>query len=113
MSATRHRADVDPLVEEALAHPDTVAEDRATAERARRIDCDDRHARGPFAIDRGKSVDERRFAAARWPGDPHDLGVTGIRIERPHRLGRARLVVLNNGDEARDRPFVAQTRAAE
>jgi hypothetical protein len=44
VAATRHRANEDALVEEPLAHSDPVAEDRATAERARRIDRDDRHS---------------------------------------------------------------------
>jgi len=54
------------------------------------------YARGTFAIEPGEPIDKRRFAAAGRPGDPHDLGATGLRIERAHRLGRARFVVLDD-----------------
>src|SRR4029077_13715673 len=113
MPATRHRADEDALIEETLAHPDTVAEDRAAAERARRIDGDDRDTGRALAVDAGESIDECRLAAARRARDPDRLRPAGLWVELAHRRGRAGRVVLDDGNETRDRSLVARARASE
>src|SRR5207244_12454614 len=83
--ATRHRANEDAVVEESLAHADAVAEDRTSGERTGGIYRDDGDARRTFAVHPGKTVDQSGFATAGWPGDPDDLGASGLRVERAHR----------------------------
>src|SRR6266550_2916130 len=107
----RHRADEDPLVEEALAHPDAVAEDRATAEGTRRIDRDDGNVRRALAERGRETVHERRLPAAWRAGDADDLRSAGLRIKRSHRAGCPGLVVLDDGQQSRDGVLVASARA--
>src|SRR5205809_2950805 len=111
--ATRHRANEDTVVEELLAHADAVAEDRTAGERTGGIHRDDGDAWRTFAIHPGETVDQSGFATAGWAGDPDDLGASGLRIERAHRLGRAGCVVLDDRQKPRDRPFVTAARASE
>src|SRR5439155_26140771 len=107
VTAARHAADEKALVEETLAHPNSVAEDRAAAEGRRRVHRDDRDAVGRRAVRAGEPVHERALPTAGRTGDADDLGVTGERIERAQRVRGAGLVVLNDREKARDRAFIA------
>src|SRR5438094_1425960 len=111
--ATRHRANEDTVVEESLAHADAVAKDRTPGERTGGIHRDDGDPWRTFAIDPGETVDQSGFATARWAGHPDDLGVSGLRVERAHRLGRAGPVVLDDRQKPRARPLVTAARASE
>jgi len=77
------------------------------------LDGNDRDVRRALSVETGQPIDERRLAAARWTGDSDSLRVAGLWVELSHRLGRARLVVLNHRDEPRDRSLVARPRASE
>src|SRR5688572_15823686 len=113
MTAARHAADEKAVIEESLAHADAVAKDRAAAERRRRVDRDDRDAVGRCAVCPRETIDQRALAAAGRAGDADDLRVTGQRIQRPHGLGGTSLVVLDDGEQTRDRTFVAAPRTLE
>src|SRR4051812_31521256 len=113
VTAARHRADEDAVVEKALAYANTVAEDRAAAERARGIDGDDGDSGGPLAIQAREAIDERRLAAAGRARDPDRLSLTGLGVKLAHRLRGTGLVVLDDRDEARDRSLVPRARARE
>ena len=107
VTAARHAADEEALVEETLAHPNAVAEDRAAAEGRRRVHRDDPDTVGRRPVRAGEPVDERALATARWTGDTDDLRVTGERIQRAQRVRSAGLVVLDDGQKPRGRSFVA------
>src|SRR5512135_1140774 len=113
MSAARHAPDVDALVERALHHADAVAEERATAERRRRIDRDDGDAIARVAVRAGQPVHERALATARRTGDADDARRAGLRVQVAQDVGRTRLVVLDDGEEPRDATFVAPAGARD
>src|SRR6185436_4397395 len=95
------------------AHADTVAEDRATGERRRRVDGDDRDAVGRRAVRARELVHECALATTGRAGDTDDLRVTGQRIQRAQSLGCAGIVVLDDGQETRGRTFVTGPSALE
>ena len=69
---TGHRADVDAGVGGVLAHPDPVAEQRAAAERAGRIDGQHGHPPARRAIPADQRGGEGRFPDPGWTGEAHD-----------------------------------------
>ena len=89
-----------------LAHPDPVAEDRAAADRARRVEGE--HADRKAALEPGaeEGVDQRRLAAAGHAGDADDARPAGARGERGRRLDGAGQVVVEGAEQPRDRPPV-------
>ncbi|MPM13864.1 hypothetical protein SDC9_60224 [bioreactor metagenome] len=107
MAAGRHRPDVDVGIEGVLLHPDPVAEHRATGERGGRVDR--QHAdplpAGAQLGDQGRCA--RRLADAGRPGDPDDVTVTGVGSHQLHRLAQRGRVVLDQRDQASQRPRLA------
>src|SRR5690606_33956933 len=71
-AARREAPDEHPLVEEMRLHADAVAEDRASRERARRIDRDDADGRAACAIARDQSIRQARLSRPRRAGDADD-----------------------------------------
>ena len=110
LAARRERADEDVRMRRVRAHADAVAEDRAAADRARRVDRDhgDRVALGePGAEQR---VDQRRLAAAGNAGDADDPGAAGALAPARRGLARAGPVVVDQRQQARERAPVARDR---
>ena len=106
--ARAHGADEDALVEEVVGETDPVAEERALAERARRVDRD--HAQG--SAEPAQVPDERADQAGLphpgRAGHPHDVRAAGVRVEVADELVGERLRALDEGDRAGERAPVAR-----
>src|SRR5436190_2542137 len=81
VAARAHRADEDVGVEEVVAEPDPVAEQRAVREGARGIDGDDAHGDITFADEPDQRRDEARLPDSRRAGYPDRVRGAGLRIE--------------------------------
>src|SRR4029079_19748577 len=108
-----HAPDEHALVEEPVAHPDAVTEDRSAGERARRVDRDDRDAFEDLPVLGREPRDERALPAAGRPGHADDACLAGLWVERPEDVGAARFVVLDDREEPRDAARVAAARPGE
>jgi hypothetical protein len=81
VAARAHRADEDAGIEEVVAEPDPVAEQRALRERARRVDGDDADALLLRAHVPDERADQRRLADARRARDADRVGAPGLAVE--------------------------------
>src|SRR5919204_4057092 len=113
MTATGHAPNEETIVERALLHPDAVTEERAAAERRRRIDGDDRDTVALLAIRAREAIDERALPSARWTGDADDPRMARLRIELAEDVRGFRFVVLDDGEDSRERAFIPVARARE
>ena len=111
LAARRERADEDVLVGGVGAHADPVAEHGAAADRAGRIDGDDRDPMAFGEPGAEQRVDERRLAAAGHARDADDPGAAGAGGERGGRLGRAGRIVVDQRQQPRQRAPVTGDRA--
>src|SRR5258708_8764787 len=111
--AARHAPDEHALVEEPVAHPDAVAEDRAAGERARRVDRDDGDAVVALAVLGREARDERALAATGRTGDADDAGLARQRVQLAQHVRAAGLVVLDDREQARDAALITGARARE
>ena len=106
-AAARHRADEDPGVEEVVGEADAVAEQGAAGERARGVD----REHGDLAVGlphlRCQGADQGALPHPGRPGQPDDPGPAGPREDLANQLPAGRVVVLDQGDRARQRPLVA------
>src|SRR5207248_7576394 len=105
VTAAGHAADEHALIEEAIAHPDAIAEDRAAGERARRIHRHDRHAVVALPVLGCEPRDERALAAAGRPGDTDAARAACLGIEGAKDVGAPALIVLDDGQERREPPL--------
>src|SRR5215471_19002557 len=109
MPSRPHRADEDLRVEEVVAEPDPVAEQRAVREWARGIDRD--HADGDVALtdvsDQGR--DEARLPDAGRTGDADRVRGACLRVEVGYDAVGERIPVLDERDRACEGAPVAVT----
>src|SRR5690242_12296482 len=100
MAARPHRADEDVGIEEVVAEPNPVAEQRTVRERARRVDRDDADRCPALADVADQRGNKARLADAGRPGNSDRVGGAGLGIEiRDDAVGE-RIAVLYE----RDRP---------
>jgi hypothetical protein len=111
--ARSHRADEDAVVESVGLHTDAVAQDRAPAERRRRVDGHDANGAPLGAEVRGHAIDERRLARSRRPRHPDHERLPRVREERGEEGGSLRPVVLHQADRARHGAHVAAEDVAD
>ena len=90
-----------------LAHPDPVAEDGAAADRARRIEGDDRDPQAALQPGAEQGVGQRRLAAPGHAGDADDARLAGVRGQRRGRLAGTGRVIVEQAQQAGDRPALA------
>ncbi len=81
VAATGHRPHVDAGIADVVLHPDPVAEDRSSRERAGRIDGEDRHFVAVSTDQRDELVGEGALAGAGGTGESDHVGVPGARIQ--------------------------------
>ena len=100
LSTRRHAPDEDSIVARVRLHPQPVAKNRATRERARRIDGDDADSRRAIANVRHEPIDQRTFSGPGIPGDTDDLAASaGSQQLQGRAAGRS--PILDQGDEPR------------
>ena len=109
----RHAAHVHSCVAREIAHADSIAEDRAAAERTRRIDCHDRDLAGGPADRRSELRDQRRLAAPRNAGDADDVCAAGVLENRVERSAGFLGSGLRAGEEPGDRADLARENARD
>src|SRR5438874_1358230 len=102
-----HRADEDLGVEEVVAEPDPVAEQRAVRERARGVDRDDAHRDIALPDVPDQRRDEARLPDAGRTGDPDRIRGARLRIEVGDDAVCERVAVLHERDRACERAPVA------
>jgi hypothetical protein len=107
VAARGHAAHEDARVAEQVLHADAVAEDRAAAEGARRIDRGDANRPVAAAIGLGELVDERALAAAGRARDADNAGTAGLGVEGLERRARLGGLVLDAGEQAGEAAAVA------
>ena len=111
VAAGRHRADEHAGVGRVVLHADAVAEDRAAAERAGRVDGEHADRRVLGADRRDEAVGERRLPRARRAGDADRPGVAGVRVQRGDDRARVVAAVFDERDQLGDRAPVTGARA--
>ena len=107
MAAGRHAPDEHARIAGVRLHPEPIAEHRAAAERAGRVDRD--HAdRESAATKLGRQpIDERALPRAGRTGHADEVGAPGVREDRPHDRRALGALVLDHRDRARDRARIA------
>jgi hypothetical protein len=81
VAARAHRPDEDARVEEVVAEPDPVSEQRALGERARRVDRDHADALLVAAHVPDERADQRGLADARRTRHADGVGAAGVGVE--------------------------------
>src|SRR5262249_37685921 len=107
MASRPHRADEDLGVEEVVAEPDPVAEQRAVREGARGIDRDDADRDLTLADVPDQGRDEAGLAAPGRAGHADRVRRAGVRVEVGDDAVRERVAVLDERDRACERAPVA------
>src|SRR5262245_60676334 len=88
-------------------HPDSIAEDRSTGIRARRIDRDDPHSVASPAISERQFINQSRFPGPRRSRDTDRQAAPGMLEDRLQYLDSLSAIVFNPGDHASDRAHIA------
>jgi hypothetical protein len=112
-AARRHRANEHARVAGQIRHAHAIAEQRAAAERARRIHGHDRDRALPPAPFLREPRDERALPRAGWAGDAEPAGVGREREAGIEQRGRFRRTVLDDRDRAREGDAIARSRAPQ
>ena len=113
VAARGHRPDVDVAVERVVLHPHPVAQQRAARERRGRVDRQHAHALARLAQLADQRVGGGGLADPWRPGDAHDLRLPGVRRQGRHHLAQLRRLVLDPGDQPRDRAGVTLAGAGD
>jgi hypothetical protein len=106
-TAVGHRADEHARVEEVLRQADAVAQQRAACEGRRRVDRKHGDVAPGRALGLRQRADQRGLADARRPGEADHRRPPGARKDLAHEVPSRGVVVLHEGDPARQRAFVA------
>jgi hypothetical protein len=97
-----------------VLHPHAVAEDRPAGERRRRVDREDGDARDPrIARDPQQRAGQSRLSRARGAGDAERVRLTAEWVREPADLARRRAALLDQRQQARERPPVAAARGID
>ena len=94
LPAGPHRADEDPGIERVPAHAQSIAEQCAPGEGARRVHREHPDPATLAARLRDDQVHERGLARPRRPGDPHDVRAPGRGEDTLQDLAPARIAVI-------------------
>src|SRR5207245_10692730 len=109
VAARRHRSDEHTFVGGVVLHADAVAEDRAAAERAARVDGEHADLETVAAKETDELVRERRLARPGRARDADGVRGAGAQVEATDGLGGGVPPRLDEGEQRGDRGPVAAT----
>ena len=101
-AARSHAADKNALVERQVVHADAVAQNGTAGKGACGVDGNDADSFPALAVFLGNLVRHGAFARTRRAGNAQYIGMSRMRIERLHNVGRRLTLVLDRRDGARE-----------
>ena len=96
LPSRRHAANEHAVIQVVPLHPNPVPQQRAPGERAGRVNGQDAHRQVHRSQVLSEPVNQRAFAHARRPGNPHGIALPGVGVQPLHHLSGRWIATLQH-----------------